>query len=243
MITLYHYTEQWGFDPSPFCLKTEAYLRLAQIPYRKQNGLLGYLRAPRRQLPYIRDDDEVIADSEAIIAHLKRRYGIALDDWLTPDEQAKAYAVQRMLEDGFYWVAVYSRWMEDSQWAEYNPVLFDWVPPPLRLLLAPVIRRDYRRRLRGQGLLRRPRTEIYELGERMVDSVAVLLGDRPYFAGDKVSSIDAVMYGFFGNVLFAPLRGPLQDAITQHTNIVAHLERLRETIQVPPPEPLARTNA
>jgi len=35
MITLYHFADDWGFDPSPFCLKMETYLKLARVPFEK----------------------------------------------------------------------------------------------------------------------------------------------------------------------------------------------------------------
>jgi hypothetical protein len=39
--------------------------------------------APRGQLPYIDDDGEAIGDSDAIIAHLTRKYRLTIDDGLT----------------------------------------------------------------------------------------------------------------------------------------------------------------
>src|SRR5262245_29461483 len=67
MITLYHFSDVWEFDPSPYCLKTETYLRLAKIPFEKSASLAAFLKAPRKKLPYIVDDANVIADSELII--------------------------------------------------------------------------------------------------------------------------------------------------------------------------------
>ena len=40
-------------------------------------------KAPRGQLPYIVDDGETIGDSDAIIAHLTRKYRLTIDDELT----------------------------------------------------------------------------------------------------------------------------------------------------------------
>ncbi|MEJ0002768.1 MAG: glutathione S-transferase N-terminal domain-containing protein [Pararobbsia sp.] len=39
--------------------------------------------APRGQLPYLVDGDQVIGDSDAIIAYLKSRYGLPIDAGLT----------------------------------------------------------------------------------------------------------------------------------------------------------------
>src|SRR5262245_6178117 len=104
MITLYHFSDAWEFDPSPFCLKVEAYFRLAQIPFEKTASLAAFLKAPRKKLPYIIDDGKVIADSETIIEYLKKKYDVWLDDWLTLEQRAISHTVRRMLEDGTYWV-------------------------------------------------------------------------------------------------------------------------------------------
>jgi glutathione S-transferase len=234
MITLYHFTDDWGFDPSPFCLKLETYLKLAKVPFEKRVSFIAFMRAPKRKLPYIVDDGQVVDDSERIIEYLQSKYNISLDSWLTPAQCAMGHAVRRMLEDGTYWALLYSRWMEDKIWQGYKPVLFRAVPSPLRPIMAPFLRRDYRRRLYGQGLSRHGRDEIYAICAGDIESVSVLLGDKHFFFGDRVSSVDAVIYGFLGNAFYAPLETPPKGTIAQHANLVAYLNRIREIVQLPP---------
>jgi glutathione S-transferase len=123
MITLYHFADDWGFDPSPFCLKLETYLKLARVPFEKRTSLVAFMRAPKKKLPYIVDDGQVVDDSEGVIEYLKRNYSVSLDGWLTPAQRATGHAVRRMLEDGTYWILIYSRWMENKNWRSYRPVL------------------------------------------------------------------------------------------------------------------------
>lgn len=223
-----------GLDPSPYCAKVEAYLRLAHVPHTKQTSVLRLLRAPRRKLPYIDDHGTIVTDSDNIIRYLKSRYGDPLDEWLTPEGLALGHTVTRMLDDGTYWVGVYSRWMEELAWEIYKPVLFSGIPAPVRSVFAAVVRRDYKRRLDGQGLLRRPRDEIYALGARDVAAIATLLGRNQFLLGPRVSSFDAAVYGFLGNVFYAPIQGPLKDSISHHGELVAYLHRMREMVQLPP---------
>ena len=145
-----------------------------------------------------------------------------------------------MLEEGTYWVLIYSRWMEDKNWRRYRPVLFGAVPSPLRSVMAEFVRRDYKRRLYGQGLSRHGRDEIYAICSKDIESVSALLGDNEFFFGDKVSSIDAVIYGFLGNAFYAPLETPPKATIAKHPNLVAYLNRIREIVQAPP---TPKTNA
>jgi glutathione S-transferase len=234
MITLYHFADDWGFDPSPFCLKLETYLKFARVPFEKRTSFIGLMRAPKRKLPYIVDDGKMVDDSECIIEYLKRNYQISLDSWLTPSQRATGHAVRRMLEDGTYWAVVYSRWVEDKVWRRYKPVAFRVVPTPLQPIMAPLQRREYKRRLYGQGLSRHTRDEIYAICANDIESVSVLLGDNEFFFGNKVSSVDAAIYGFLGNAFYAPLETPPQATIAKHANLVAYLNRIRKIVQMPP---------
>lgn len=230
---LYHYSNSWGFDPSPFCLKVQAYLRLADVPFESQTGLAAIRSAPRKQLPYISDEGVIVADSERIIKHVKAKYGDRLDHWLTPDHVAVGYAVSRMLEGGTYWIGVYSRWFEEKTWREYQPVVLGSLPVPIRPILSAFIRRDYLRRLRGIGLTRRPSEEVYDLGRQDIAAVAGILAEKPFLLGAYVSSFDAVVYGFLANALYAPLDGRLKTAISEHDKLVAYLDRLRKMTRMP----------
>jgi hypothetical protein len=48
-------------DASPFCVKVEAYLRLAGLPYDTRSGAQYLRKAPKGKLPYIEDKAKLIA--------------------------------------------------------------------------------------------------------------------------------------------------------------------------------------
>ena len=78
MITLYSYPGLCGVaDNNGYGLKVFAFLRLATAIRPRTH--FDASAAPRGQLPYIVDGDEVIGDSETIIAHLIGKYGLAID--------------------------------------------------------------------------------------------------------------------------------------------------------------------
>ena len=99
-VTLYQFPRAFGLpNPSPFCMKVETYLRMAQVPHTCRYGMYQ-LRAPKRKLPYIVDDDgRIVADSHFIIDHLKATRGDPLDATLTPAQRTQATAILRLLED------------------------------------------------------------------------------------------------------------------------------------------------
>ncbi|MET0923404.1 MAG: Tom37 metaxin N-terminal-like domain-containing protein, partial [Xanthobacteraceae bacterium] len=109
MITLYSYPDLFGVaDNNGYGLKVFAFLRLAGVPFTHQH-IFDASAAPRGQLPYIVDDGEAIGDSDAIIAHLTRKYHLTIDDGLTAAQRDTDLMIARMLDD-LYWVTSYSRW-------------------------------------------------------------------------------------------------------------------------------------
>jgi glutathione S-transferase len=229
MITLYHFGDAFGFDPSPFCLKMETYLRLAGHPFQKKRGDLR--KAPKRQLPVIEDDGRIVADSRFIIEYLKEKHGNPLDGHLSPAEMANLHAWQRMVEESLYWTIVYSRWIDDAGWKVFAPLVFGFLPAPLRMIVPPLVRRRVARTLNGQGTLRHTKEEIYGLGLRDVDALAGLLGDRPYMLGDKPTSLDASAAGSLINILHAPIESPLKAGTEKHANLVGYADRIRARLK------------
>ena len=79
MLTLYSYPGLFGVaDNNPFGLKIYAFMRLCGLDFRHEH-IMDASQAPRRQLPYLRDGDTTIGDSDGIIAHLIGRFGLTID--------------------------------------------------------------------------------------------------------------------------------------------------------------------
>ncbi len=56
--------------PVPFASRSEAYLRLADLPYETLSGAQYLRKAPKGKLPFIEDNDNIIADSSFILKYL-----------------------------------------------------------------------------------------------------------------------------------------------------------------------------
>src|SRR5262245_39152149 len=103
MLTLYSYPELFGLpDNNPYGLKIFAFLKLTKVPFRHER-IFDASKAPRSQLPYVVDDDQTIGDSDAIIAHLTKKHGLAIDHALTPAQRDTDLMIRRTLDD-LYWV-------------------------------------------------------------------------------------------------------------------------------------------
>ncbi|WP_137009107.1 glutathione S-transferase family protein [Aquitalea aquatilis] len=227
MITLYVFGPAFGLpDASPFVLKAEMLLKLSGLPYRKLRGSMR--RAPKGKLPYIDDAGTRVPDSTLIRLHLAEQHGITLDAGLSEADKALAWSVECLCSDHLYWCVVHERWMDDAVFARGPGVFFQRVPFLLRGMVIRMIRRKVRANLHGQGLGRFSPAERQRLLQLDVASLAALLGDKPYMLGESPSWLDATVFAFVASAWLATLGDtPSQQAVRQHANLQAYVERLR----------------
>lgn len=228
MIELHQFPRALGLpNPSPFCMKVEAWLKLAGVPYEVVASTP--LGAPKRKLPYIRDNGQMVCDSHDIIAHLEKTQGVNLDAGLTPEQKAVSHAFDRMFAEHLYWPLLYSRWIEDSGWAQIRPIFFGPLPPVVRTLLANFIRKQTRDALRGHGMGRHKREDIYARAAQDLRALSDQLGGKPCFLGEAPTNLDATAYAFLGNIWDARIENsPLKPLMGKHANLVAYCERMRK---------------
>lgn len=228
MIKLYQFAPAFGLpNASPFCMKMETYLRMADLPYEPVNSG-DVMKAPKRKLPYIDDDGTVVADTTFIIEHLKGKYGNPLDAALSPLDRALATAFQRLLEEDLYWAVVYTRWAQEDGWALTKSAFFDALPIPTRWIVPSLARRGMLSEMHGHGMGRHNAQEIYAIGCRDVTAVADFLADKPYMLGEQPTSLDAAAYAFLANLLWAPVDSPIRKHAQGRPKLEAYCRRMKE---------------
>ena len=230
MIELHEFPAGWGINPSPFCLKVEAYLRLAGIPYR--SVVTMPFRAPRGKLPFLVDGDRRIPDSGHIIEHL-RRTGPDLDAGLEQRQLALGHLLRRTAEESLYFVLVYSRWIDEAAWAVARPAFFASLPPGVRDVIALYARRVTRKALHAQGYGRHTRDEIYALGAADLAAIDAMLVSREFAVADHPTSFDAVLWSILVSILHPPIETPLKQAALQHPRLVQYAERIGRMLPQP----------
>lgn len=230
MITLYQYEPAMGLpNASPFCMKLETWLRMAQLPYEAPPPALRDVgRAPKGKMPYIVDGGKTLADSTFIIDDLKATYGDRLDAWLTGEQRAVALAFQRLMEENLYWAVVHTRWMEPTGWAQTRAAFFGNMPVPLKWIIPSLARRGLRQQLRGHGMGRHSEEEIHAIGQRDITALADFLGNKPYFLGDQPCTLDATAYAFLANLLWVPVESALKLHAQQYPQLQAYSQRMRD---------------
>ena len=227
MITLYQFTPTWGIpNLGQFNVKIETYLRMTKLPYEVVE--IMPLKGPKGKLPFIEDDGRKIADSRFIIEYLKDKYGDPLDKALNTEQRAISTAMQRLLEEHLYWVGMYARWQyTDENWQITKKAIFGGMPPVIRDMAALVYRRlIVGKQIYGQGTGRHKADEIFHLGQVDLDALSAFLAGKPYFMGDKATSLDASAFGILVNTVCGPIESPVKDYGLSLKNLPAYCDRM-----------------
>jgi glutathione S-transferase len=225
MITLYTFGPYFGLpDPSPFVMKAEVLLKMADLPYKTDTT--GFNKAPKGKLPYIDDDGTIVADSTFIRLHLEEKHGIDFDKGLSAAERAIAWAFEKMCEDHLYWAGLHARWMVDANFDKGPRRFFDEVAAPLRPLVVAMVRRQVRRNLWGHGMGRHTTDEMERLAARDINAIADFMADKPYLMGEAPSGADATVFPFMAHALCPLFETQIRTCAEQRPNLVAYRDRL-----------------
>lgn len=226
MITLFQFYRAWGLpNASPFCMKLETYLRMANIPYESK-FVNNPHKSPKRKLPCIKMDGKLYPDSEFIIDELKVRFGDEMDKELTPEQKAMADFINIAFCERLYWVAVYMRWQDDAGWNILKETMFSKLPAISRLFIPNIVRKNMIKALDYQGMGRHNPEEVVQLGVKTLNHLAIILGENHYLLGNKPSTVDATAFAFFANVIWTPLDDPLKRHVLERHNILAYCNRM-----------------
>ncbi|ROZ52968.1 glutathione S-transferase family protein [Rhodococcus sp. WS1] len=234
MITVYGYVPAWGIpDISPYVTKVVNYLTFAGIEFEHKTQDLATLDqdSPHGKLPYIVDSDGTkIGDSNTIIAYLKNKYGDKLDADLSKEQLALGLAFNRLIEEHLYWSGIIQpRWRENSGWETYIPYIVQGaeVTPEMREGLD-AFRGRILAEFDGQGMGRRSAEVVDEFFRADIDALSDFLGDKPFFLGDKLHSIDASVYSTLRQIADQPQQWLGTGYVQSKQNLVDYMDRIRK---------------
>jgi len=213
-------------DPSPFVMKTEMQLKMSGVVYRFERA--GPLGAPKGKIPFIEDDGIGIGDSTFIRAHIEKTYDIDLDHGLSKEQRARAWTIERTLEDHLYFSLIHARWTDDESFAKGPSHFFDGLPETTREIARARAREHVRGKLHGHGLGRHDRADIVRLAARCLIALSVVMGDAPYLMGEAPSGSDATVFGMLAAILTPFFDTELRDAALAHRNLGHYSERMMQ---------------
>lgn len=226
MIKLYIFPPCWGMpSPSPFCIKVEAYLKLAGLPYEAVH-ITDPREAPKGKLPYVEAEGKSLGDSHLIIEYLESKLESPLDSHLTQQQKAVALATKRMLDEHLVWATVYSRWVPEKNFKIIKNTFFSESSGPMKAIIIKKVRKYMLKSLQAQGMGRHSEEEVYQLGREDLAALSAQLGDAPYFFGNKPSTLDATAYAHIASIIHAPIESPLKRFSLEQANLVNLCERI-----------------
>jgi glutathione S-transferase len=229
MIKLFGFGKALGvIDPSPFVVKINVYLRMANIEFESVNRGNNLQKSPKGKLPFIIDGDKTIADSEFIIDYLQKNYHVDLDKHLSAEEKSMGYLFGKTLDESLYWCIVYSRWIREETWPEVKQAFFSKMPFPFKFIIPIIARSGVRSTLKKQGFGRHTDDEILEIAKAHFQALSSFLGEKTYFFGDNPSTFDASAYGLLTECIETTINNSFNDTARSYPNLVNYCATMKK---------------
>ncbi|XP_035698005.1 failed axon connections-like [Branchiostoma floridae] len=224
-----HGFQRMKFTPSLSgpCLKVETWLRMAGVKYEFVDASKSGQRSKYGQLPFVELNGTEIADSNIIIQRLARQFNADLDADLSPEQQAVALTISRMVE-------------EHTKWTMYQYYFVDrldlftqlvGLPGPriIHWLIRNRVSKMMQTKLYHQGVGRHSKTEVYQLGNADIRALSALLGDKPFLMGTKPTTVDASVFGQLAQVVYTQLPSPHRQVIINSCdNLLDYCDRIKD---------------
>ena len=228
MIKLHQFRPFWGMpNASPFCLKAETYLRYKGINFEAVAS--DPRKSPTKQIPFIvTESGETITDSEKIIEYFEVQSDDKMNAGMTDGELAQAWLIRTRIEEELYWQITYMRWGDPKGWEVFLPDLKPSLPGKKKYFLPYMVRFILLRQMKKRGMTPQDMAKSYASGIALLDKLSDVLGDKPFFFGDKVRTVDMSLYGFIANILDQPHSNLLHDHGKSLKNLVDYCARIKE---------------
>jgi len=96
---------------------------------------------------------------------------------------------------------------------------------PMVALLAPLIRRSFKKHLFERGIARHTPEQVAAMGRDDVDALATSLGAREWFVADQPTKVDASAFGLLAASIRSPMMTPVCTYARSKPNLVAFVDR------------------
>lgn len=226
------------YQLSPFALKLESWLRLAGVPY---DVAVTMDMGPKGKVPYIEfGDGEQVGDSNVLIAKLTPTCaGGGPDAGLTKHQLAVGHSVMRMLEEHtiqiiFWWryckhLPTFSQDLQVKERVLVKPYSYCCIAGPFMKLWHWMLPREFGDKFQKRGLAAHSDEELIGFCNQDLRAISDLLGDGPFFFGQKATSVDCALFAHLANFLYLPMHFPQKDFVKEECpNLLQFLERFKQ---------------
>jgi glutathione S-transferase len=116
--------------------------------------------------------------------------------------------------------------MRDDTWPTIKKAFFGKMPFPLKQIVPGIARKQIIKNLKGQGIARHSNEEIQKLLHCSLKALTDLLGNKTYFFGDKISSLDATVYGLLAEFTLVTLENPFNTITKGYPFLVKYCKNI-----------------
>uniref|UniRef100_A0AC34PV14 GST C-terminal domain-containing protein n=1 Tax=Panagrolaimus sp. JU765 TaxID=591449 RepID=A0AC34PV14_9BILA len=198
---------------SPYCTKVELFLRANKIQYEVIEN--NFQRSQKGLLPFIELNGEAIADSELILDHLSKHFGIKED--ASKEVAAGGRGIARMFDEEVFRIHLIYKGRENS----FLKILLQGVPSFAFPLLFPVARYFISRRSGGYGAF--TDSELKQIYRKDLQAANDFLGDKKFFGGDKLILADFAVFGQLVSFYYLPCQTDLHSIIDEFPALKKHM--------------------
>ena len=230
------WSEDWGIPTvDPECLKILAFSKFSGAPVtpRPTNNPFW---TPKGDLPVFRHNDVVLTDFSSVAGHL-RSCNYSADYNLSNKQVAEANAFIQLMDEKLFPAMKYLMWVDGKNQVEVTrPWYGKHLPFPLGLYypnkfeqqsvqLIESLYSQYSEQ-EGEAVVE---TAVHRAAQECLTILSNRLGETQFMFGRSPSSLDAVMYGYLGPLLKAPLTSnSLQTHLKNCPNLVKFVVRISQ---------------
>ena len=210
---------------SPFPMKVETYLRMADIKYVNDfESPMG----PKGKSPWITINGQDLSDSQLALEYLAKKFEKDFSIHLLEEEKAIARAFRVMLEERVYWGMALDRWVYQEGKHLANLPFFESLPDPLVNFIIKSYGRNFKKAAFYQGMGRHSQQEVEEMINKDLQAISVYLGNKPFFMGPEPCEADCSMFGFLSQFIYAMPGCVYTDTVTkEYQNLIDYHERMK----------------
>jgi len=217
---------------SPFCLKVESFLRMAEISYQNIDHKLRY-KSKKGQLPFVELNGKEIADSDIIIKELSEYFGKNLDANLTEDQKTISYALESMLNNHTSWIVRWWRFNNpqtflDTARLDIKKDLNSILPKPFCNLGFKIFFKNRANQTISHGIGRHTTEEIQEFAKTDLSRLSQALGTKQYFFGNEPHLLDCHAFAHLAQFIYTPFLDFDKWIQENHQNLIDFVNRFKD---------------
>jgi glutathione S-transferase len=217
-----------GWDSfSPFVLEVERALRLAKLPFEKHHVNMMKIRetSPTGQLPVLKVGDENVQDSTHILQRIERLAPGSLTGGLEGPALAEAWLWEEFADTALYPYVLATRWADDRGWPVPREAFFAAIPAPIRAIVAPMVRRQTKRKLVERDFTRSGLDACYERMRRVLDALDQRAPEQGFWMGPRASVADLGLFGHLHSLRLPALPWQAEE-VAKRARLSRYLDRV-----------------